>query len=338
MTSYPLGWLADVLRAEGCRVIEESGWKSRGRPASSGSFTPRGLVRHWDASSPGSHGAISTVLNGTSDTPGPLCHILTCRGNSSHKPSVHIIAAGRANHAGTGDGWGNIPQDQGNTYAVGHEIAQTVDQKWPEDQLDQVRRAEGAIMRKLKATASKSLPAHSEYAAGRKIDVTGGSHGQKMNSERSQVQAVIDGAPGEEDELMKYFNLGISAPLKIPAKAWKRVVWTKENSDDGGFHKDGDAGIYIKSGLIFVSLYARISGPSTGELVARIMRAPGGSKTGDGTILAAEDRVLTPDPQHVLVTCPPYNGGDDGIFVELWAQEDASLDYIQIRGAVGTRG
>jgi hypothetical protein len=133
------------------------------------------------------------VINGVSGTPGPLCSILTCRGNSSHPPSVHIIAAGRANHAGTGDGWGNIPRDQGNTYAVGHEIAQTVDQKWPADQLDQVRKAEAAIMRKLKATPSKSLPAHSEYAPGRKIDVTGGSHGQNMNNERATIATYMEG-------------------------------------------------------------------------------------------------------------------------------------------------
>src|SRR4051812_5247053 len=101
MTEYPLSWLADVLRAAGCRVIEESGWKSRGRPASSGSFHPRALVRHWDASSPGSH-STGVLINGNGSAPGPLCNIWTCAGDSGHEASVHVIAAGRTNHGGTG--------------------------------------------------------------------------------------------------------------------------------------------------------------------------------------------------------------------------------------------
>src|SRR4051812_12686188 len=192
MTEYPLTWLADVLRAGGCRVIEESGWKTRGRPSSSGSFQPRAILHHWDASSPGSHGALSTVINGTGDAPGPLCSILTCRGNSDHGPSVHVIAAGRANHGGTGDGWGAIPRDDANTYAVGHEIAQTVDQPWPAEQATQIHMAEAAILNRLGTDADDGLCSHSEYAPGRKIDTTEGSHGQDMDDERSIVQDVMD--------------------------------------------------------------------------------------------------------------------------------------------------
>ena len=36
-------WLADVLRAEGCKVVEVDGWKTRGHGAMSG---VRGVMIH----------------------------------------------------------------------------------------------------------------------------------------------------------------------------------------------------------------------------------------------------------------------------------------------------
>jgi N-acetylmuramoyl-L-alanine amidase len=241
MTDYPLTWLADVLRAGGCRVVEESGWKTRGRPASSGPFKPKALLRHWDASSPSSHGAISTVLNGTGEVGGPLCSILTCRGNSSHAPSVHVIAAGRANHGGEGDGWGVIPIDGANTYAVGHEIAQTVDQPWPADQLDQVRKAEAAILKKLGASPSSALCAHSEYAPGRKIDTTEGRYGQDMGSERRAVQAVMDG--GGEDDMTHHYLALTCSDFGVAQPEQEFVAWNSEGSDADGMHAEGAGAI-----------------------------------------------------------------------------------------------
>jgi Tfp pilus assembly protein FimT len=237
-----LTWLADVLRAEGCRVIEEDGWRSRGRPSSSGTFKPRAILHHWDASGPSSHGAISTVINGTGDAPGPLCSILTCRGNSDHPPSVHVIAAGRANHGGTGDGWGTIPRDDANTYAVGHEIAQTVDQPWPEDQAVQIHLAEAAILRRLSADATDSLSAHSEYAPGRKIDTTSGSHGQNMGTERATVQGIIDGGPGEDDLKHDFVRLSTAKDL-TPSRSGTTITFDKEEQDTGSDHAAGNAGV-----------------------------------------------------------------------------------------------
>lgn len=263
MTEYPLTWLADVLRAEGCRVVEESGWKTRGRPASSGSFRPRAILHHWDASSPSSHGALSTVINGTGDAPGPLCSILTCRGNSDHGPAVHVIAAGRANHGGTGDGWGAIPADDANTYAVGHEIAQTVDQVWPADQAEQIHKAEAAILRKLTADAADGLAAHSEYAPGRKIDTTSGSHGQNMGAERATVQDVIDGGSGEADMKHDYARLVCTTDLEL-SPGGTTITFNKEEQDTGGDHASGQAALIAPyactmSGVVQVSGSGRYS-------------------------------------------------------------------------------
>jgi hypothetical protein len=187
------------------------------------------------------------VLNGTSRPPGPLCSILTCRGNSDHAASVHIIAAGRANHGGEGDGWGVIPADAANTYAVGHEIAQTVDQPWPADQLDQVRKAEAAILKKLGAKTSNALCSHSEYAPGRKIDTTEGKYGQNMGSERSTVQAIINGGgtpPPEDDLKHDFVQLSTEVDRDVPTGS-TTITFDKEEADAASLHGDGMAGVSI---------------------------------------------------------------------------------------------
>jgi hypothetical protein len=180
-------WLADVLREAGVPVIEQSGWQSRAQP---GSFAPRGLIRHWDASSPSSHGAVEYMQSNIA------CNISTCRGNSSHGPTVHVIAAGRAYHAGTGQ-FGAFPTDQGNTYAVGHEVAHTVDEPWADAQMDVVTAAERAILAYLHSDVNTEWCTHSEYAPTRKIDTTEGAYGQDTAAERKKLSGA---APAQEPE------------------------------------------------------------------------------------------------------------------------------------------
>ena len=61
MTTYPLTWLAEVLREAGCTVVEEGDWKHRGRD---GSFAPKAVMLHHDASPKGetSNGA-DVIIN-----------------------------------------------------------------------------------------------------------------------------------------------------------------------------------------------------------------------------------------------------------------------------------
>src|SRR5918992_4140221 len=84
--------LAEALRASGVDVREESGWQSRGKD----SFNPRGVVCHHTG--PGRVDALLRLcIQGRSDLPGPLANVVL-------DPSgvAHVIAAGRANHAGPG--------------------------------------------------------------------------------------------------------------------------------------------------------------------------------------------------------------------------------------------
>jgi hypothetical protein len=110
--------IASRLRAAGLTVVECSGWQTRG----SSSFSPRGSVNHHTAG--GANGAIpslNTLIYGRSDLPGPLCNVAQSRESDPNRDKVYVIAAGRANHAGSG-GWRGL---SGNSSVYGLEIEHT---------------------------------------------------------------------------------------------------------------------------------------------------------------------------------------------------------------------
>ena len=110
-------WLAEVLRAEGCRVSETGGWQSRGR---AGAYAPFGVLNHHTAtpsagpSNP--NPTLNMCINGRSDLPGPLCQVMI-----GYDGVCHIIAAGRANHAGSAKSAPPIPAGDGNAMLIGFE-------------------------------------------------------------------------------------------------------------------------------------------------------------------------------------------------------------------------
>lgn len=102
--------LADRLRAQGLRVVEVDGWRTRGVDI----FTPRGSVNHHTAGPlKGNAPSLGTCINGRPDLPGPLCHVLLAR-----DLTCYVIASGRANHAGKG-GWRGLT---GNSSVYGLEV------------------------------------------------------------------------------------------------------------------------------------------------------------------------------------------------------------------------
>lgn len=114
-------WLAARIRNKTSLPVREvAGWKSRGRPASTGTFNPRGVLVHhtaFPASRNNPHPGLNTVINGRSDLPGPLCHVLLDFNGVSH-----IVASGRANHAGTARASGPMPAGDGNSLYIGIEV------------------------------------------------------------------------------------------------------------------------------------------------------------------------------------------------------------------------
>lgn len=154
-------WIADQLRAWGLVVVEVDGWKTRG----SEDFAPRGVVIHHTAGpATGDAPSLRICVNGRADLPGPLCHVLLARSGV-----CHVIAAGRANHAGPGS-WNGLT---GNRSVFGIEAENTGrGEPWPPVQLDAFVRCAAALAAHDRLPAA-NICAHREWAPRRKIDPTG---------------------------------------------------------------------------------------------------------------------------------------------------------------------
>ena len=129
--------IANRLRAAGLRVTEVDGWQSR----SAGSFEPRGSVDHHTAGAPtGNAPSLNLCIHGRSDLPGPLCNVLQARDNT-----MFVIAAGRANHAGSGS-WHGLSGNS-SVYGIERENVGTSAEPWRPDQTDHAARAHAALIR-----------------------------------------------------------------------------------------------------------------------------------------------------------------------------------------------
>lgn len=169
-------FLAPVLTAAGCKVVELAGWQNRGRPAAFGPV--RGILCHHTAGPlKGNAPSLGTVVGGRADLPGPLAHLHLARDGT-----FTVIAAGRCNHAGAGE-WQGLTH--GNTGFIGIEAenAGTDADPWPDVQMEAYARGCAAILDHLDADTIMCA-GHKEYALpkGRKIDPS-----FDMDSFRSRV-------------------------------------------------------------------------------------------------------------------------------------------------------
>lgn len=124
--------LADVARTSGLQVVEVPGWRTRGRPAYTGGFDPEGWLDHHT----GSYDSLTDAENdfqyaewlakvGRPDLPPPLCNLAL-----SAECVVYVVAAGRANHAGTAKATGPMPAGDGNKLYGGTEAMNSGSQGW----------------------------------------------------------------------------------------------------------------------------------------------------------------------------------------------------------------
>lgn len=124
--------LAAAARKSGLKVVEIPGWQSRGRPASTGGFDPRGVLCHHTGGSSNDRGYVEWMARtGRSDLPAPLCQIALDR-----QGVVYICAAGRANHAGSARATGPMPSGDGNYLYIGIEALNTGSEGWTKAQYD----------------------------------------------------------------------------------------------------------------------------------------------------------------------------------------------------------
>ena len=167
MTYRRATFIADVLKRAGLEVVEMKDWKTRGRPASTGGFDPRGLMLHHDASARGPSPTEPAFIakKGRPGIPAPLAHCWV-----DTNGVWHVLAAGRANHAGKGKGFGRIPHNSGNTYSIGVETDHTAKENWFPGQLEAVTRGFAALADAMSIDPMTSICGHKEYAPARKID------------------------------------------------------------------------------------------------------------------------------------------------------------------------
>ena len=177
--TYSLIWLPSVLRVAGLKVAEAQGWADRGRREMG---QVRGVMCHHTVGPPsGNMPSLNLLITGRPDLPGPLSQLGLGRDGT-----YYVIAAGLANHAGTGTWRG---QTNGNTNFIGIEAENGggKDDAWPAVQMDAYRRGVAAILKQVKAGAEMCC-GHREYAPHRKLDPV-----FDMDAFRAEVHRIMSG-------------------------------------------------------------------------------------------------------------------------------------------------
>jgi N-acetyl-anhydromuramyl-L-alanine amidase AmpD len=218
-------YIAEWLRAKGLKVVEYPGWEERSRPASTGSFNPQGIMIHHDASPKGPSPALPRYCAevGSPTNPPPVCHLWV-----AYDGTWHVLAAGRANHAGLGGGadaapsarW--IPRNSGNAYTYGIEVDHTTGEIWPRAQYESLVKGVAALVQLMGQGSAERVTSHKEYAPGRKID----PHGINMDVFRSQVQRALTPASKPKPPVKPK-----PKPKPLPVVNLRNVQPGKTNSD-----------------------------------------------------------------------------------------------------------
>lgn len=212
-----LDWMADALRAAGLTVVEYPGWRGR---AVAGRFAPRAVMWHHDASAVGPSPAMAHMIAevGKTDTAPPLAQCWVDLAGV-----WHLTAGGRANHAGTGGGWGRVPANAGNTYSIGIETDHTVGEPWPDVQLACLRRGTRVLLDRLGAHASDALCGHKEYTT-RKPD----PDGLDMAAERQIVAGLnleADMPLTPQDTNAVWMQPCVGTDSAGNTQSWPAAVW-----------------------------------------------------------------------------------------------------------------
>lgn len=183
--------LADILRDAGLTVTETPGWRQRGRGPMSGIRTI--VCHHTGGPSTPADGkpfpSLTVIRDGRDlGTPtelrGPLAQL-----GLAFDGTWHVIAAGRANHAGR-----VRHPDWANEWAIGIEAQNNGRDPWPQAQLDSYARGCAALVRAYRLTV-EDVRGHKEICdpPGRKTDPS-----FDMTQFRDHVKQYVeeDGMPG----------------------------------------------------------------------------------------------------------------------------------------------
>lgn len=154
----------------GRNLLEYSGWRTRG----SETFAPKVSVNHHTAGPrTGVFPSLPILVNGRGQPgdpdylPPPLANAGLDRYNGGHSPRLHLLAAGRANHAGAG-GWKGY---SGNSTAWGLEVEHSGTSAEPvtDEQWEMMYLWHAAAI-DVSGTDASHVCQHFEWAPTRKID------------------------------------------------------------------------------------------------------------------------------------------------------------------------
>lgn len=166
--------LPATLKVWGVPVELTSGYSTRGSDA----FSPRGAVSHWTAGPmTGDRPSLNLCIKGRKDLPGPLCNVFLTRGGVGV-----VVAAGRANHAGSG-GWQGL---SGNSSVFGTEAENSGRGEWTAEQRRTYPRINAAYAM-LGGFDAGAVCGHNEWAPSRKIDI----RDYTMARMREEVAALL---------------------------------------------------------------------------------------------------------------------------------------------------
>lgn len=186
--------LPDALKRRGLTVEVVPGWEAR----SAGSFNPKGAVCHWTAGPRGTTArpSLGIVTKGRPDLPGPLCNVYLDR-----RGVAVVVAAGRANHAGTG-GWRGLV---GNSAVFGTEAEAAGPDDWTDAQRWAYPRVNAAYC-DLGRFGADMVCGHSEWAGPRKTDI----NNYPMTAMRAQVAAILNGEDDDMPSVEEIWNFPIN--------------------------------------------------------------------------------------------------------------------------------
>lgn len=206
----------DILRSAGLKVKVHSGWLTRGRP---GGLNPTGVLCHHTATGPNSSDSnvLNLLIRGRSDLAGPLCNLGLDRDGV-----VHIIAAGRANHAGRAKASGSMAAaSSGNGVYIGIEAFNAgTGEKWNKKQYDAYVLLCAVLSVKITGNSVNTVRAHRETSVTGKIDPFGPTPYENsfdMNKFRSRV-----------DEQIKKLKSGAARPTTPKPKVTSHTRWAKK--------------------------------------------------------------------------------------------------------------
>lgn len=176
--------LPDLLGKAGLKVVEIDGWRTRGRPASTGEFKPVGSLNHHDARKDVIGDAADDLawakhmfITGRPDLPAPLCQLAL-----SMEGVVYVGASGRANHAGVARPSGSVSGGDGNALYVGTEWMLSGSQGIPKVMYEAGVKLNGVLMDVL-GNSVQTISCHFNTSVTGKWDI-GDPNGVPFNGHR----------------------------------------------------------------------------------------------------------------------------------------------------------